>query len=66
MKKSKKLAEKSVWDLHVENFLIPVWKDHVGWMELLDGSFMENLGKKPVVKKTFKKKKKVKSLKTKS
>ena len=47
MKKNKKLSQKSVWDLHVENFLTPVWEDHVGWIDLIDGTFMESWGEKP-------------------
>ena len=52
MKKNKKLSQKSVWDLHVENFLTPVWEDHVPWIDLIDGTFMESLGRKAPPTKT--------------
>lgn len=60
MKKNKKLSQKSVWDLHVENFLTPAWEDHVPWIDLLDGTFMESLGQKELPTKTSSKKTKTK------
>ena len=32
-------SNKSVWDLYCENFLDPLWEDHVSWESLIDGSF---------------------------
>ena len=36
-------SNKSMWDLYCENFLDPLWEDHVSWESLIDGTFLDSL-----------------------